>query len=948
MIKIRNILSTRTFRNIPLLKTPLLVVKRWTSSNQNDPSVGSNELQSSSNTATSSSFSSITDIKELPQQSTISDLSNLSLSSKAEIPHTPERSRGLKLPPRAQKFVILNARTSKILPPPRPTINQLPKTTIKQGQLDAQLKRLLIFKSEVPNEVILESIKQLQPSSQLVSDKRYKQLYFDILRAYTVPQLREFLKKNVPHLSCGSWRKNQLASYILDNLWKLQPSKEISESSDVIVENIISVSRRDLFMIVSTNGKLARYWTKSGAKIIILGEEQKVVIRSTEDTYKWIQISMTNALNDVKSKEFDLTPFSDTINVDNLPLDSIQRLSDAYIEKVGFKLIVSALGFKPIKQAERLIWASSGFSPRLAESFLFDSNKKNLERGVFSEILDDDSLSWLDRDKEWARWKIAKTKVAKSKPSNSQSKPNKLDHPSFSGLTELFSDYESQESKNKPDSKFLASISGVGEKIDRPELQLIQGKPFSKTPISINSSSVSLRDEIFVEGITDSIMRTFNSVEYQSPKLQQPISSHITVAATFGDILQHPPTENSIKNKSAIDLFISSTSANQEAKISFLTNVPNILNLCQTLPLFSSTLPSTLSESGLNDSLTDDTDGISDMEALDVFDLDEKHPDAGISIKKPGAVEISQNLFNDAEKSPAQILDNLFNNADNSNYNERNTTSISDEHSYYVQLKFLPSPFLPDGSSSMKQESPASKDLGESNSLIKAEQFKSFPPIEMWLEIDENEFADTSSVSLVSVLKESNTYVSLAHLNTDVKFSVAKTEFLLDPSTSLDDIDRDFEVDKNEIGDSVTTRLRRNRSSSVKSYLGQSQLNFSGLTKVNAPNILSLEMPMTNTTTGDVEIVEVPYIYQSMSYRKQIDLRFRENILQLATIEGGVVGGRRIEANLVLDRPSDEMEFLTGSKNDEENDDTLKTFVTDVLQLLKKLQVTPKNIIPPQ
>lgn len=778
-------------------------------------------------------------------------------TSQSDSPH------GVKLPPRAQKLVILNARSARILPRPRPMVRKGGKDDINMDQLDAQLKKLLKFKRDVPYEVILQSITQLRPSTQLVSRKRYEQLYNDIIRAYTVPQLRDFVKQNDAQAPCSTWRKTILSRYILDRLWGLKPSMEIDESSDVIVENSMDLSLRDIFLIVARNGQLARSWTKSGAKIVVLPDHQQIVIRSTKDTFKWIQVSMMNALSNVVTKEFDLTPFTSIINIDELPLETIQRLSDTYIDRQGTRLVASALGRKFLNRAERFIWGSVGYSPRLVESYLHDTNEVNTKRGVLTQIINDDALGWIDRDKEWARWKLAKSKVRKSEVAKES-----VD------IVNVFDELATKTWENEKDT----TVKDAEASLAALNLELLQVKP--------TKQSLEVLKEDFATTITDSILKTFKSVKFSGLDTEAP--PHVTVAATFGNILHQASDKSSLLKEF-------SSESKSVPKTTFLTDVANVLDQCRKLPQFK-----------YETEEAEEYEGLLDEDMLG-------NPSEGISLAKPTDPSPTIRTLLDESKTPSEHLTELF------EATAERESEITDEHSYYVQMKFLPSPFLHDGTSTA------------ADNIVSAAQFKEFPPMEMWLEIDEDERAVNESVNVVFVLKEANTYVSLAHLNTDVKFSAAKTEFVLDPGSVYD-----------AEGSDSLSELKKQRLTNVREYLGKSRLDFSGLVNISAPNQLYLAMSVPDSKTGEHKIVSVPYMYHSMVYRKQTDLKYKGHILQLATVEGGVVSGRRTEANLVLDLAEAQV-FEGTEKEDEENYKMLRTFVEASMEFVRQLEVPSRG-----
>lgn len=743
--------------------------------------------------------------------------------SSNENPSKLPNSRGVKLPPRDQRFVILSARASSILPRQKPKRITQQKVEFKSDQLDAQLKRLLVFKSEVPQEVVLESIQQLKPATPSVSEKRYDQLFNDILRAYTAPQLREFIRQYASDCFLGSKaRKKEIVQYIVMNHWNVQKSKDISESSDVIVEHTLDFSRRDIFMIVSRNGKLPRYWTKSGAKIVILGEEQKIIVRSTADTYEWINASMMKALSNVITKEFDVTALQAIVDVENLPLDRIQRLSDVYIEREGNKLIASSFGQHRIDQAERLILGSSGFSPRQVESYLCDSSESNLKKGAYSTIIENDSLPWNYRERPWSRWRFVRRKIQKQKPSDDVeiNIADIFDTP-WKGSSLLNNVDEPQE----PKFKLLNLNSSDSQEIRVAEQDSIAGQ--------------------FSNAISNAVLTTYNSPNFDEINVSS-ISdqSSVTIAATFGYILHEGEVQATDNVETA---FIAKSKTGLPAS-AFISNIPNISEFSRTLPLH-----------------------VPFSETEDLTIDNEIKPDANIRLDKNAEsdLESSKNFFAGG-KSPAEAIEDLFDEPELGGSSKSGV--ISDEHSYYVQLKFLPSPFSQDSAIS-----------GNTTS------FEKLPPLEMWLEVDENERADKSSANIVVVDREATTFASVPHMNSDIKFSAAQTHFL----------------DSNQ--------------HSVHEFLAKSTLDFSGKVRINTPNILNVSLEEGQPP--------VPYMYQNMLYRKQVDLDYNGNILQLASIEGGLVGGHRTEATLVVDK----------SSNDFKPDDVDK-LVSGALSFLNDIQ----------
>jgi hypothetical protein len=190
---------------------------------------------------------------------------------------------------------------------------------------------------------------------------------------------------------------------------------------------------------------------------------------------------------------------------------------------------------------------------------------------------------------------------------------------------------------------------------------------------------------------------------------------------------------------------------------------------------------------------------------------------------------------------------------------------FEDNHTFLVQLKFLPHPF--------------------SN---KNADIKQLPPIEVWFELDQNDRCDKSSVTLVSCEQESNLFLALPDKEADIKYTITRARV-------LDDSQQSF-----------------------KDFVEQCQVDLSDEKPIRVPNSFQLE----------IDGQKVDYMYQTMVYRRQIDLKYQNFILQLSSIEGGIFGGRKQEATLVLDYPEG------GSTLDKQQ---LREFVVNSLNFLQSL-----------
>lgn len=442
-----------------------------------------------------------------------------------------------------KNYIILGAKSSKLLPKrtrPKPT-NISKIDPVKVDVLDEQRKQLLVFKSEASPKIVLDSINLMKPLSEIASSRRYNQIRLDLMRSYSVNQLREYVSQNSPNKP-GTKRatKNQLCDTILKDIWNLQVSKDIDENSDVIIEKTIQLSKKDLFIILSKNGAIPRSWTKSGARIVILGQESKIVIRSTADTFDWILASLHKTLQNIKTSKISLEGISKVIsNVNDIPLSRIQQLSNASLEFNALKdtIYASALSRNFIDHAIRLIVQSTGFKPRVTNTYVYDTNPDNLHDKVYNRIVDEDTMNWNERSNPWSRLQTVRRRKSLIPTSNT------IDSiAAQSGNTKQ--EGESADKKllslqSFPSFEYLNSGKSIGNSI--PELS-----------------------SVIAEQLIATMKNKGTSLTKQLP---------LTFTATFGYILHETEPIKNVKGLLT------------KANTAFSTNIPDITQKCSGLSL---------------------------------------------------------------------------------------------------------------------------------------------------------------------------------------------------------------------------------------------------------------------------------------------------------------------------------------------------------------------------
>ncbi|KAA8914926.1 hypothetical protein TRICI_002809 [Trichomonascus ciferrii] len=648
----------------------------------------------------------------------------------------------------SHNYIILGAKSAKLLPrKERPKPTKVTVDPIKVDVLEEQRKQLLVFKSEADTQVVLDSIDMMKPLSDAVSESRYKQIRSDLKQSYSLVQLREYVSHHSKGRGLRGTTKDKLCDIILKDIWVLHVSKDVNETSDVIIEKTIQLSKRDLFIILSRNGAIPRSWTKSGARIVILAQESKIVIRSTSETFDWILASLHKTLQSITTVRIVLEGIRKIANVDNIPLSRIQQLSNVSLEMNAAKdtIYASALSRSYIDHARRLIVQSTGFKPRIKDEFVYDT--ANLSNTASYRIVDDDAMNWNERSKPWSRLQTLRKRVSDNPEAEKQLKLQVI-----------------------PSNR---------------ELGVVEPGNLAKT----------IAQELVSHMATD-----------KNAELP------LTFTATFGYILHETQPQKKVE----------SLASQMASNHSFTTNIPSVTQKCSGLPL------NTLDIAHEEEPETSTPDQNAD-------DLWKKLLEQEQSQEEP-----THGIGSEIKPQKSKLVD------------------TEDDYAYLAQLKFVPAPM----------------GMGKSNQGNA--DFDTLPPLEMWLELDENDRCDLDSARVVAVEEEINTHLSLPSKPADIKFTTTRANFL----------------DHNE--------------PSVQAFLKRSNLDFSGGSPVNVPDFLTVTIGGKPTN----------YLYQAMLYRRQVDLKYNDSILQLSTIEGGGFEGRRVEATMVLDYTEGMNDF---SQSDLEN-----------------------------
>lgn len=227
--------------------------------------------------------------------------------------------------------------------------------------------------------------------------------------------------------------------------------------------------------------------------------------------------------------------------------------------------------------------------------------------------------------------------------------------------------------------------------------------------------------------------------------------------------------------------------------------------------------------------------------------------------------------------------------------NEFELDQLQEPHSYFAQIKYMPSPFLASNESELNSTDDSNID-----------NFLNYPPLEFWFEVDENEKVKIDTLQAVLIELEINSTVLLPSHLTDLKFIKSNSINLIDPDTSNSNSDDWL-----------------NDQPGIKSHLSHAKLDFSGSKSVRVPDFVDINIPGIEKP--------VRYQYVSLSYRRHLNYKFNDKLLQYAVIEGGSLGGRTSEL------------IMVGSEDKNQPKQEFNEFVNDAVKFVEEFESFATN-----
>lgn len=655
-------------------------------------------------------------------------------------------TRRLKLPP-----IVLESLhdSSDLFPNPRREILILEpkKPRIQQYVPQPVTSKPTLSLLQEPEDESILSIDQLHPNESQITISRYNNIRNTLARAFSKTQLIQYLEQHIFDRVLNWRSKKLLLALILDEVWKVKKTSQISSMDDLLTTQKVRLSQRDLFLLLSQNGVILKHVSGAAYKVLFRPKSKEIVFKGTSYQVQNALINLERDLKSAQTEKFDLGSFRKLFEekFGRFSIEEIGKNTEVYFQHVEDDMYeLCALNNNQLKRTKRLLLWMLNYNQHTREAV------ERTPNATYLPYKDDDVLAWNERAHEFV--------VARHASPAGPSLQAELHRYTDENLLSLLSLEEELAREDR-----LA--------LEQKSWEYLDALGFKK--VEEETSAPAFDPSIIGEDVRERIHKQVTDLSYHTNLNCLPSAKHNPpiLSVTLGNLLFAKDSD--------------------KAPYVFNSNVPLLADAVMALP------------------------------PLDA--------------------------------SP----------------------SDTDPHTYSVQLKFLPTPFV--------------ETLDSLYNTDLTEQMK-YPPIEIWADLSPSMVPDLELAAVITVEAENNVHVSLPDLAADLKVScqisgnVLEDNTVPSPETELSNI--------SEILDSTAPRYARfNSQPGIIDFFKRSKIDFGGSNRTNIHQELDVVI-------GDNK---VKYHYVNIAFRRSLQYSIGERVVELSVVEGGLLGGRRVEINFVGD-----------------------------------------------
>lgn len=762
------------------------------------------------------------------------------------------------------------------------------------------------------NTTVIANIERFKPPQKQLSKTGYTAVEARIMRAFTKSQLVEYLKQRSSSPQFVSLsrslrtNKKAIVSRIMLEIWGTVCLDELTNAHDLLTHESVPLKDRDVFLLLSHQAHVLQYVARGGAKLSLVARDQgshreaQLKLKGTASQVHTAQVNIMSILGKATHTRMDLSLLMRLFKEKQEPyeLHMVGRHTEMYFEPIGpdiYDLLSLSVG--QVKRCKRLLLWMLDYVQHRRESLLI------VGLGQFTPYVNDDALQWTMRGKAWnilrartilSHNELLQADLARFSDEKMQDRPEDymLEIAHAKGRHNLNSSprisrsddfdimrvlQDTADQKDVQDFGFLKEqLSLEIEELDlfqeiseKPESQHREKmeefdllRELSETNEPNSHETVQMLEASHKE--TDAVSESISSEETDEPRIIHDLHCAVDRKIDAERELSTPGTE---ANKVPAPE-IASELATRVAKPSALTSQQIDTIYSELVDFGYRSHLNGVTDDKLNSPIFTATIGNVLYEATE-NDTDSPHDNSVYKFTSNVALAndkvLSLPLYDEPVSDVAPVEQNRG----------------QDPHTYALQIKFMPSPFPNEVVGDMKSE----------------DQIQ-YPPVEMWIELNTHAKADIDTLVLVLVEGENNYHLSLADRKADLKVCCQLSGDLL--RSDEREIEKEATLDTSDLESILMgTSQRYSRFDSqpgIAKFLEALTLDFSGKTAA------IIEAHIDLIISGKT----VRYHHISTLYRRQINFSYgsedlKERMVQLNIVEGGALGGRRTEINLVGD-----------------------------------------------
>lgn len=754
--------------------------------------------------------------------------------------------------------------------------------------------------------VLVRSINQFEPKLSELTISGYEMISKSLQNSFKKDQLVKYINLRYgdplfkgPKKGLTLRKKNKLTDIIIKDIWNVTKTTQVSSLEDILVTESVGLSNLDLFLLLLQNGVIIQHLSGAVSEISFDSKHRKIIFKGTNKQVENAKINLTLDLQKSHREVVNLSSIKHLFRekYNEFSLGKIGKNTEVHFSHLGDdNYELTALNQNQLKRTKRLLLWLLNYNLHIKEHLFLPEKKDGLSLLPYK---DDDALSWDNRSQEFFV-----LKDHHKKPSEAFLK--ELEKFSDESLATADFDYEDflEEAKSVPlrrtnlmekkrDSEAFLLLRSIGINTDvvnnkRTEIEAESGEMAENKDLFSEESEVAEKTGAF--GGEEEIVGNEDGLEHMGVLVGKEVKVTESSEKLDEDIDQF--TEEAVDGKADLienhrhfNATEASTSDPYNAETTIETGSSSFVRLSESV------------KEDLYSKLTD----FSYRESLSGVKNEHLNPPVFTVTLGNILFNTNQSHLEDASGELEGVAEKLLPSgpkveslSDTSNYKfSSNVELISDRvlalpvlgghdtveshyanedpHTYTIQMKFLPSPFSDEN---------VNKGLSE--------QMK-YPPVEIWVDLNQRLVADISSMQVVTVEGENTAYVALPENKVDLKVCCQISGDVLNEAVEAETSDSG---DIDSILRQTTDSYRQFRGQpGVAAFLSNSKLDFSG----REPTSIERHIDLC------IDGVDVRYHYINVSYRRKLHLAVpgTSTPVEFNVVEGGSLGGRKVEVNFI-------------------------------------------------